>query len=98
MKYTEEEIEILVHLFTKQKPLEEIALILEKTKPSIISKLSSMGLYSRKPYTNKNGEPPRSKSDLVVELSGILEKPSSELQSLNKVNKSVIKLLIQRLK
>ena len=64
---------------------------------SIIAKLASMGLYKRKEYTDKQGNPPVKKEEYVERIAALLDKDIEVLESLEKVNKNVLKLLEQAL-
>jgi Zn-dependent peptidase ImmA (M78 family) len=60
---------------------------------SIIAKLSSLGLYKRKEYVNKLGEPPIKKEVYVENIARLLGENLELLESLEKVNKNVLKML-----
>jgi hypothetical protein len=60
---------------------------------SIIAKLSSLGLYKRKEYVNKLGEPPIKKEVYVENIAKLLGANLELLESLEKVNKNVLKML-----
>lgn len=60
---------------------------------SIIAKLSSLGLYKRKVYCDKQGNPPVKKEELVENIAILLDVNLELLESLEKVNKNVLKML-----
>lgn len=60
---------------------------------SIIAKLSSLGLYKRKEYTDKQGNPPIKKETYVENIAKLLGTNLELLESLEKVNKNVLKML-----
>jgi hypothetical protein len=93
MRYTQEITDRMVQQYTAQVPVEQIAQQLEVPERSIIAKLSSLGVYHKKPYLNKRGEPPVKKSEQIFRLAELLSVPETELESLAKVNKTVLKLL-----
>lgn len=64
---------------------------------SIIAKLASLGLYKRKEYTDKRGNTPIKKEEYVELIAKALDADLSLLESLEKVNKSVLKLILERL-
>lgn len=93
MKYTTE----LVQKITADRNLgatpEEIAKKYELPQRSVIAKLASLGLYSRKQYVNKRGEPPIKKEVYVERIAKLLGKDVELLESLEKVNKNVLIML-----
>lgn len=64
---------------------------------SIIAKVASLGLYNRKKYTDKRGLEPVKKEEYVEKIAKALNKDICLLESLEKVNKSVLKLLLDNL-
>jgi len=60
---------------------------------SIIAKLSSLGLYRRKEYRDKQGNPPIKKEMYVENIAKLLGANVELLESLEKVNKNVLKML-----
>lgn len=68
------------------------------TEHSVIAKLSSLGIHKKRPYTNKLGELPCTKTQLVDELATIMGIEASVVDSLDKVNKGVLKVLVRTLK
>lgn len=97
MKYTPE----LVQKITADRNLgatpKEIALKYELPERSVIAKLSSLGLYQRKKYVNKQGDPPIKKEQYVENIANLLGKNVELLESLEKVNKNVLKMLEEAL-
>lgn len=65
---------------------------------SIIAKLSSVGVYKKKEYRTKRGDVPIKKEEYIDRLAALLDVNSDLLESLEKVNKSVLALLESRLK
>jgi len=96
MKYTPEITQKLVDLYERKVPLDEIAVTLEVPVRSVIAKLSSIGVYHKKGYLNKRGEPPVSKAEMIEDLARNLGVGAEVIESLEKCNKSVLKLLIAR--
>lgn len=93
IKYTPELVQKITALLEQGASLPEIALEFEIPERSLIAKLSSLGLYKRKEYTNKNGEKPVRKGEYVERIAALLGKDVELLESLEKVNKNVLKML-----
>ena len=106
MKYDKEATEKLVaaynDLLSKNTPKNEVILELCKMfsvpDRSIIAKLSSLGIYKRQEYTNKQGEPPVKKEQYIERIAQIMDVNIEILESLEKCNKNVLKLLEDALK
>ena len=98
MRYTPE----LVQKITAERNLgaepKEIALKFELPERSVIAKLSSLGLYTRKPYVNKRGQSPVKKEEYVERIAKLLGKDVELLESLEKVKKNVLIMLEEALK
>lgn len=97
MKYTKEIIDRMVQDYQAQVPVATIAHQLELPERSIIAKLSSLGVYHKKTYVNKRGEVPVKKSEHIERISVLLDCDLELLESLEKVNKVVLKLIESRL-
>ena len=97
MKYTKEITDKIVEQYKSGATTLEIATTLGVPDRSIIAKLSSLGVYQKKTYLNKRGEVPVKKWEHIEQLAEILQVPSDQLESLEKVNKSVLILLTKRL-
>jgi hypothetical protein len=93
MRYTQEITDRMVAQYKQQVPVTTIANELDVPERSIIAKLSSLGVYNKKPYLNKRGELPEKKSDQIQRLATLLDVDETQLESLEKVNKTVLKLL-----
>lgn len=98
MKYTKELETRLVELYKGGVAVEDIAQQLDTTTRSVIAKLSSLGVYQKKQYLDKRGNPPQSKGELVDEIALLLGTQPDRVESLEKANKSVLLLLIEHLK
>lgn len=100
MKYSKEITDKLVADYNggEGKSVAEIAAELDVPEKSIIAKLSSLGVYKKKVYLNKRGEPPVKKEEYIDRLAKLLDVNSDRLESLEKVNKSVLVLLEETLK
>ena len=97
MKYTKEITDKIVEDYKSGITVAQIANTLSVPDRSIIAKLSSLGVYQKKTYVNKRGEVPVKKYEMIERLAQLLEVPSDQLESLEKVNKNVLKLLETRL-
>ena len=97
MKYTKEITDKIVNDYQANIAVKSIAEELRVPERSVIAKLSSMGIYQKQPYLNKRGEVPRKKFEMIEHLAQLLGVPSDQLESLEKVNKNVLKLLESRL-
>ena len=97
MKYNKELTDRIVEQYKSGQTAKQIAEGLGVADRSIIAKLSSLGVYQKKTYVNKRGEVPVKKYEMIEELAQLLEVPSDQLESLEKVNKSVLILLKRRL-
>ena len=99
MKYDKETTDRLIALYAggTNKNIDEIAATLSVPKRSIIAKLSSLGLYHKAPYVNKQGEPPIKKEEYIEKIAEIMDVNLEILDSLEKCNKNVLKLLLEAL-
>jgi len=97
MKYTKEITDKIVEQYKSGQTAKQIAETLGVADRSIIAKLSSLGVYQKKVYTNKRGEVPVKKYEMIERLAELLQVPSDQLESLEKVNKNVLKLLEAKL-
>lgn len=97
MKYTKEITDRLVQDYKAKVPVQQIAQQLQVPERSIIAKLSSLGVYEKKQYLNKRGEPPVKKSEYIERIATLLDTDLELLESLEKVNKGVLKLIQDKL-
>ena len=97
MKYTKEITDRLVQEYTAGQPVEKLAQELKVPSRSIIAKLSSLGVYKRKQYVNKRGEPPRKKSEYIESIATLLNLDLELCESLEKTNKLLLGLIEERL-
>ena len=88
-----QQLEYMVEQYKAGKTVEEIALHLDTTPRSIIARVSAYGCYVKKVYKTKQGEEPRSKADMVEAIATLLDVNLDLLESMEKCNKSVLKLL-----
>ena len=97
-KYTDEEVAILKALHQEQKDIPYIAEVLQRNERSVRAKLSALGLYSKKPYLNKNGQPPKKKEEIIREICVYLEITEDMADSLEKCTKYVLERILAKLK
>lgn len=64
---------------------------------SVIAKLSSIQVYKKKIYRTKRGEVPIKKEEYIEKLAVLLNVDVEQLESLEKVNKSVLAKLTEAL-
>ncbi len=98
MKYTNEITVKISKDYEDGVPVSEIAAEYGVPERSIIAKLSSMGIYKKKQYLNKRGEVPIKKEEYIERIAALLDVNSDILESLEKVNKSVLALIEGKLK
>ena len=93
MKYTNEIALQLAKDYQQGVSTKDLASQLDVPERSVIAKLASMGVYKRKEYTNKRGDLPIKKEVYVERIAKLLNTNVELLESLEKVNKNVLKLL-----
>lgn len=104
VKYTAEQTEELVKSYASAKTSEDREEVIqqyvnkfERTKASIIAKLSSEQVYVSKVRGDKNGNEIIRKEELVTKIAKLLNVQEDQIGSLEKANKPVLKLLINKL-
>ena len=98
MKYTKEVTDKLIEDYKAGVSVADLALELGVPERSIIAKLSSLGVYQKKQYLNKRGELPVKKSEHIERIALLLDCNLELLESLEKVNKGVLKLIEDKLR
>ena len=98
MKYTKEMTDKLLLDYKIGVTTHEIALELDVPERSVIAKLSALGVYRKKEYRNKRGEVPIKKEQYIERIAELLNVNIDILESLEKCNKNVLKLLEDALK
>jgi hypothetical protein len=93
MKYTKEITDRIIADYKAKVPVKDIASAIDVPERSVIAKLSSLGVYEKKTYVNKRGELPTKKSQHIDRIAELLEVDAETLESLEKVNKGVLKLI-----
>lgn len=97
MRYTKEICDRMVQDYQTGVGADQIAQQLDVPVRSVIAKLSSLGVYQRRGYLNKRGEVPVRKSEYIDQLATLLNCAPEQLESLEKVNKTVLVMLIKKL-
>ena len=103
MKYTKEITDKIVVDYQSGQTAEQIAASLSATagevvpERSVIAKLSSLGVYKKREYLTKRGEVPVKKEEYIERIAVLLDVNAEILESLEKVNKSVLALIETRL-
>lgn len=98
MKYTKEITDKMMADYASEVSVDDIAAELDVPIRSVIAKLSSLGVYKKKQYTNKRGEVPIKKEEYIERIGALLDVNLDLLESLEKVNKNVLMLLEAALK
>jgi len=95
MKYTNEQTKELLALYNSGQgaSISELASQFDVPERSIIAKLSSLGAYRRKEYVDKQGNPPVKKEVYIERIAKLLNANIELLESLEKVNKNVLKMI-----
>lgn len=96
-KYTPEIEKLMTEQYLAGMSAEQIAEALEVPVRSVISKLSSLGVYKKKVYLTKRGETPVKKSEYIERIAIALDMDLELLESLEKVNKSLLMVISERL-
>lgn len=92
--YTKEITDKIVARYQATKDVEALLVEFpEFSKSSLIAKLSSLGIYEKKPYLNKLGAVPIKKEEYIERLAELLNVNIELLESLEKANKNVLALL-----
>lgn len=103
MKYTPELTQQLLDAYKSGQVPEALSAMFtlqegeEVPVRSIIAKLSSLGVYKKKEYLTKRGELPIKKEEYIERIAILLDVNAEILESLEKVNKSVLALIERRL-
>jgi hypothetical protein len=98
MKYDNPTTLKLIADYNAGVSVEQLAQELEVPQRSIIAKLASLGVYKKKVYLNKLDEVPVKKEEYVEKIAKLLDVNVELLESLEKANKNVLKMLEAALK
>ncbi len=97
VNYTAEQTVKMVADYLEGVTTEAIALELGKTVKSVVAKLSREKVYVAKAYKTKTGEAVAKKDDLADKIGAMVDGTESEIESLTKVNKTMLKKLLDAL-
>lgn len=95
--YTAEQTTKMVTDYQSGVTVEQIAQDLGKTVRSVVAKLSREGVYQKKVYKSKTGEPVVKKDAHADAIGAILRLPENDIESLTKANKSALKAIFEAL-
>ncbi len=90
VNYTPEQTLKVVADYQQGIPVEQIAEALGKSVRSIVAKLSREGVYQKKQYVSKTGEPVQKKDTVADAIGAVLGFTESETESLTKANKTAL--------
>lgn len=97
VNYTPEQTLKIVQDYQAGVPVEALAKELGKSVRSIVAKLSREGVYKKKVYKTKTGEPVVKKDAHAEAIGAILQLPENDVDSLTKANKSALKKIFEAL-
>ena len=95
--YTPEQEASMIADYQAGVTVEAIALTLGKTVRSVVAKLSRSKVYTAKTYVSKSGEAVVKKDELADKIGSFLGASEAEIESLTKVNKTMLKLIMEAL-
>ena len=93
MKYDPTTTQKLLSLYSLGAKTADLAVEFDVPERSIIAKLASLGVYKRKEYLTKRGEVPVKKEEYIERIAKLLNTEAEMLESLEKVNKNVLRML-----
>ena len=97
VNYTAEQTARVISDYQSGVTVEAIALSLGKTVKSVTAKLSREGVYKKKAYTSKTGEPVVKKDSVADAIGAILNLQENDIESLTKANKSALQAIFTAL-
>ena len=97
VNYTPEQTAQVVADYLAGVTVESIAENLGKSVRSIVAKLSREGVYQKKVYTTKTGEPVQKKDMTADAIGRILNLSEADTDSLTKANKRALKAIFDAL-
>ena len=90
VNYTPEQTMQLVADYAAGVTVEQIAETFGKSVRSIVAKLSREGVYQKKQYVSKSGEPVQKKDATADAIGAVLRLTEAETESLTKANKTAL--------
>jgi len=97
VNYTPEMTAKMVADYASGVSVEKIAEGLNKTVRSVVAKLSREGVYQKKEYATKTGEPVVKKDETADAIGAVLGLSEGEIDSLTKANKSALRKIFAAL-
>jgi transposase-like protein len=97
VNYTPEQTAQVVQDYLAGVSVESIAEALGKSTRSIVAKLSREGVYKKKEYVTKTGEPVQKKDQTADAIGAILRLSEADTDSLAKANKRALKAIFEAL-
>jgi len=97
VNYTQEQTQSLIADYQSGVAVEQLAMQFGKSVRSIVAKLSREGVYQKKQYKTKTGEPVVKKDAHADAIGAILRLPENDVESLTKANKSALKAIFEAL-
>ena len=102
VSYTPEQTKSAIEQYIAGVTVDTIAITIGKSVRSVVAKLSrelkgTDNEYKAKAYTTKAGEPVVKKDDLAYKIGVLLNASESEIESLTKVNKTMLKKILETL-
>lgn len=97
VNYTPEQTLKMVADYQAGMTVDKIAETLGKSVRSVVAKLSREGVYQKKEYKTKTGEPVVKKDAHADAIGAILRLPENDIESLTKANKSALKAIFEAL-
>lgn len=97
VNYSPEQTAALIADYREGISVEQLAMQLGKSVRSIVAKLSREGVYQKKAYKTKTGEPVVKKDAHADAIGAILRLPENDIESLTKANKSALKAIFEAL-
>lgn len=95
--YTEQQTAQLVADYVSGTSVEALAESFGKSVRSIVAKLSREGVYKKKEYVTKSGEPVQKKDETADAIGRILNLSEADTDSLTKANKRALKAIFDAL-
>ena len=90
VNYTPEQTAQVVADYAAGVTVEQIAETFGKSVRSIVAKLSREGVYQKKQYATKSGEPVQKKDQTADAIGAVLMLTEAETESLTKANKTAL--------
>jgi hypothetical protein len=97
VNYTAEQTAQVVQDYLAGVSVDSIAEALGKSTRSIVAKLSREGVYKKKEYVTKTGEPVQKKDETADAIGAILRLSEADTDSLAKANKRALKAIFDAL-